>query len=350
MPASAMHQSPAHSGPTVLSSSTSSSSLPSSSSSSNTTSFRTVFHTSIRGLSGRLQSSYVTLSSSHSYHHQSSHPPIFPEMLPYEKRLERYSYRISQLRVTPYDVQRVTNDPEQFVKLQETIRQQHCITDSFLRQTYYDLIRDRVKEMRPPQQPPFGTVQHQRHNNNVTNSVHGTNTPKAQNGNNENNEKNNTVTFVPLVSTPYSNSQLSSASNHETPSAKGSSVSSSYDDTDFHELEYDYNDNISSSSSSRSNNTNNDKKESSVPILSPTSVAMTFGLSPEQYATLDASTTHSNKFNSSDGIDYIDSEDDDIRSAGECDNITMIEEEDEEDEDEENDNDVIPLTTLMVDA
>jgi hypothetical protein len=269
MPSNTMvvHQSsPRTNGPVVMSSSASSS---------NPSAFRTVLNTGIRGLSGRLQSygstsssstnsfttnnsQYSTYSSaSSSSYHQST---IFPESLTVEKRLERYSYRLSQIRISPYDVQRVTNDDEQFSKLQESLRNQHCITDSFIRQTYYNLIRDRVKEMRPIQQSQqLQQLQPHVPSNSIT-STATTNTGQQQrlthigNSNDEHDDDNENANQLEDVTNCKSVVSIIGANTQPQPT-------SSYDDDDSIDLqEIDSEYNIHSSTDNINNNDSHYKK------------------------------------------------------------------------------------------
>ena len=132
------------------------------------------FRTVLNGIRGSLPNPLATLSANVSYshpmmhgggggsgsgshgHHGSNNPAhfkyntvLYPECVPLEYRLEKHSTKLALIRVSQHDVQRVTNDPEQFTKLQESLRQNKCMTDALLRQTYYELIKARVKEMKP---------------------------------------------------------------------------------------------------------------------------------------------------------------------------------------------------------
>jgi hypothetical protein len=320
------------------------------SSSSNPSAFRNVLNTGIRGLSGRLQSYSSSSSSSanstqhQNYAHSSSASPyqsVFSESLSVEKRLERYSYRLSQIRISPNDVQRVANDPEQFIKLQESLRQQHCITDAFIRQTYYNLIRDRVKDMRPMAQPQQS---HQRTIKLTTND----------NGHNK-----SAVSFTGTTASGESINQFEKENyNHFDAVTASVTQSLSFEDDDsmdLQEIDAEYNNTLSSDPNPANTDGmgDNDKNYFSNDNPSPTSVTAitvptTMLLSSEKCIAPTLLDENDNiyapevKHNNcaittkERGNAGIESEDDDIQSAGDCDDIHMIaEEEDEEDSDDD---------------
>lgn len=219
-----------------------------SSASSNSYAFRSVLNNGFRGLRGNFP--YTSSGSN-------NNTALFPEMLPLEKRLEKHSSRLSQIRVTSLDVQRVTNDPEQFTKLQESLRQRQCMTDALIRQTYYEVIKARVKEMKPL------------HTDGM-NSKH--------------------VSSVPVVSSPT----ISFGGNLPLPKDRSMSSDSS-----------DLNSEIDASLSLEESTGTDIENDGFASNPSPTSVAVTFSLTPDQLSSIKG-------VNSMAVAD--DSEDDDIQS------------------------------------
>lgn len=98
------------------------------------------------GFRGLFDNNVVGATTNNYYNNTSNNK----KALSLDQRLEKHFDRLTKTKISPVDAQRVADDPEQFTKLQEAIRKRQFMTDTFLRQAYNDLLKERVDEMAPP--------------------------------------------------------------------------------------------------------------------------------------------------------------------------------------------------------
>jgi hypothetical protein len=72
---------------------------------------------------------------------------FLPEAVPVERLMQKHRAEINKLTMSHEDVAEVMNDPEQFRKLQQVLRDRGCMTDSYLRIKHNELLRERLHEM-----------------------------------------------------------------------------------------------------------------------------------------------------------------------------------------------------------
>jgi hypothetical protein len=71
-----------------------------------------------------------------------------PEHITTDQLLEYHRPRISRIQVTEEDVLKILQYPDQFRKLQDALRNEHCVTNGFLSMRFHQLMRERLLEVR----------------------------------------------------------------------------------------------------------------------------------------------------------------------------------------------------------
>lgn len=75
-----------------------------------------------------------------------------PEARTTQQLMEIYGDQVKEMRIQPTDTQRIVDDPTQFSKIQQSLREGGAVTNGTLRLRFHSMVRERLEDMDHHQQ------------------------------------------------------------------------------------------------------------------------------------------------------------------------------------------------------